>query len=1160
MITRRRGTIFFSLLTIVIVFIFSADFLSDRVFCYDTNVAHPHIAELAGQLYNQYFSNGLSKKDLECILKGAREEDTPTRWLNHFYDPIYNQGLKAMYLSAKDWAVRPNAQASFALGDKTWQRALQDYKDGDRDLALMELGHVLHLVADMAVPAHTRDDIHVYPGDSYEQYLKNNWSEAVKEINFNQLKIKDINNLNQAFDELASYSNNNFYSDDTIEDKKYKIIKVEKSFFEKIGNINYEFFENSSSLNRKNILFSGGVYFDWYSGLSSFKNKGFISVDFPVILKNHTHLLVPQAVSYSAGVIKLFFTEAEKLANAEKQKLPLFRQNLSGLADLFVGKVIQGAQSLLNRFKNDSNNKEVFGEEIPVIMDQDLRNIEQVDAQKTISPYQGETKRGSVAEETMVPVVVPLVALPVIVAPAPAPVVPPVVTPIPIVYYGGGGGGGSSSVGSPNQDQDSTPTPTSTIPVETPTSTSTTTPEIVTPTSTPETPTSTLPIETPTSTPTSTLPIETATSSVVVINEIAWAGTGVKTANDEWIELYNNTNQTINLAGWVLDVSGRIINLSGNILAHDYYLMERTSDNTVKNITADLIFTLSGGLHNNGENLILKNNSGEIVDQVNCGNGWFFGTDGSPSLAQNRYRTMEKISSNNSGAEPTNWRTNIGYPVLGKNNFGAGDILGTPRQANNNYWVLKSLTYYYSNQISNNTLYLTKEHSPYIFDYNLEIPSGYKVIVEPGVVLVGLIKDSYINILGELQINGTEQEPVIITSARDTEKISRAVLGWSDLPQTGDWSRLEVNSGGKLAINYANLYYGGAIFKKGTGWVYGTTDVSQVIRNTGGEAKIENSYFFNSFVSPEDSQYNAVVWTENLSASGVTTIIKNNTFNGGWTAIKNFGQNNGTKIYSEITGNTFNNFLGENGPVVLKYFLPTLGSNTFSGNNKDSVHLDCLEMPGDVKLEKGTYVVSGAVTVPVNQTLTLSSGANFVMKDSADVIVNGILYANGSETEPINFNSEEGYAWGKIIFNPGSSGVLNYTYLRDGGMTNLDPSVSGIVMADNAVLNFNNILFSDSQRPQNMVYLKDSNTKIKDSKISWNSEFSSPTRSINGISAIGGTLDLDNVYFDQMDIGINSLADFIFKSNMEDEHFTNIKKYNWWPEDLFNPVITDPLL
>lgn len=107
----------------------------------------------------------------------------------------------------------------------------------------------------------------------------------------------------------------------------------------------------------------------------------------------------------------------------------------------------------------------------------------------------------------------------------------------------------------------------------------------------------------------------------ILINEVAWMGTAIS-ANDEWIELANTTDFDISLEGWTLaatDGQPNIV-LSGSVKANDFFLLERTDNDSVPGIGADMIF--AGALGNTGEILELKNNIGEIVDKIDASGGW----------------------------------------------------------------------------------------------------------------------------------------------------------------------------------------------------------------------------------------------------------------------------------------------------------------------------------------------------------------------------------------------------------------------------------------------------------------------------------------------------------------------------------------------------------
>ena len=59
---------------------------------YNTGWTHPTLAEKSARIFNQYGAGNLSEADIRQIVQGAVNEDTPPRWVNHFYDPTTGQG------------------------------------------------------------------------------------------------------------------------------------------------------------------------------------------------------------------------------------------------------------------------------------------------------------------------------------------------------------------------------------------------------------------------------------------------------------------------------------------------------------------------------------------------------------------------------------------------------------------------------------------------------------------------------------------------------------------------------------------------------------------------------------------------------------------------------------------------------------------------------------------------------------------------------------------------------------------------------------------------------------------------------------------------------------------------------------------------------------
>lgn len=136
----------------------------------------------------------------------------------------------------------------------------------------------------------------------------------------------------------------------------------------------------------------------------------------------------------------------------------------------------------------------------------------------------------------------------------------------------------------------------------------------------------------------------------IIISEIAWMGTA-SSSFAEWLELANPTDSDIALEGWSLKAGGwtKVINLSGTIKAHDYYLLERTREETLPGIAADVIYT--GDLKNSGDLLELKDASGSIIDFLDAITGWP-GGDNANKLTLERLSDLTWASSTVPGGTP----------------------------------------------------------------------------------------------------------------------------------------------------------------------------------------------------------------------------------------------------------------------------------------------------------------------------------------------------------------------------------------------------------------------------------------------------------------------------------------------------------------------------
>lgn len=127
----------------------------------------------------------------------------------------------------------------------------------------------------------------------------------------------------------------------------------------------------------------------------------------------------------------------------------------------------------------------------------------------------------------------------------------------------------------------------------------------------------------------------------VLINEIAWMG-NQESGNNEWIELKNIWGIPINLNGWQLldkDKQIKIIFTEKDVIpAQGFYILERTNDDSLTDIKANLIYT--GALGNTDEALYLFNDRCGLEDEVLANPNWSAG-DNALKIPMQRLDVLE---------------------------------------------------------------------------------------------------------------------------------------------------------------------------------------------------------------------------------------------------------------------------------------------------------------------------------------------------------------------------------------------------------------------------------------------------------------------------------------------------------------------------------------
>lgn len=368
------------------VFVLVSFMFSTRItFAYDEKTTHPALTNEIVDFYNlTHPGRELTSEERGWLIEGSRLEDTPPRWINHFYDPIHKIGWTgekegvlpaelvqtiAQFglsqdkpLSAVEWVNNDIQQTDYSRysGDQTWKKALDAYISEDKRTAFIALGHTLHLLEDMAVPDHTRNDTHapvmgIDESSPYESYATQFDMGGIKRLNIAkklaEAKVSEVqkSTIEESLASLADYSNRYFFSKDTINDPAFsspKITEVKNGFGYGVDERGSEF-----------LLVGADV--------KSEKKKG---VDVKYSLKDRKEYwpifnayflrLSKQVVLRGAGVIDLFYGSIENARIAKEFPAHIYKVDLSVFRTPVVsiyGELANLGKSIRTAFVNTKN-------------------------------------------------------------------------------------------------------------------------------------------------------------------------------------------------------------------------------------------------------------------------------------------------------------------------------------------------------------------------------------------------------------------------------------------------------------------------------------------------------------------------------------------------------------------------------------------------------------------------------------------------------------------------------------------------------------------------------------------------------------------------------------------------------------------------------------
>lgn len=273
------------------------------VLAYDELYTHPYLTKAIINQWEKTSGFILTDEEQAQVIAGSQEEDSPNaRSLNHFYNPLNKQGLSINNMlvgyPTPEWLVNEKKQNEPIFnGSFTWAQGIEAYQNQDpsiplgagRARALAILGHSLHLLEDMGLPAHTRNDEHI-TGDAYESWVKIQNQISGQELSVDTKRLHQVTcaSPQDCLRQMAKFTNANFFSADTIYDSNFPAPKNELI----IG------FNGYARANGRIVAFLD-------------KKTQTLTLT-PQVLRDNWHELAPEIVSYGVAIMNLFLTAEVK--------------------------------------------------------------------------------------------------------------------------------------------------------------------------------------------------------------------------------------------------------------------------------------------------------------------------------------------------------------------------------------------------------------------------------------------------------------------------------------------------------------------------------------------------------------------------------------------------------------------------------------------------------------------------------------------------------------------------------------------------------------------------------------------------------------------------------------------------------------------------------